>query len=551
MKKWFVIILALVCALALLAGCGKKDEEKPAEKPEETTVPAKEAEYDDRLDAAFAAGKLTVQQADPQLPDPETCEVVLPSDDVLAAYGFEKASAEQTVRGALKQKSVKLLSYSPDGSVAVGYIPAGEAAVLAAITKDRVTILYPADQRGQGDLKQFIEADYLKLYSIRQPDTINWMDKYGLIWSPDGRYFCPLSRQVMFTKSSAVGAQSNVTNKSTATAADILTTQAQGDQVAEKKLARAFDAYYVVDTQTGEMFALDGITGPSSLWLDAAFSEDGQFLDVFYRGNRFSAEDMTEIKMIRYDLATGEEQVSDTGLKALPDIPEYITLSTLPCMTRLKDGRYFAASSRSAMNSQRLVRFGGNMPAEQEDLAWMAEQAGGRIQYAWGSEKTGEILAFVYMENRTGMAIGLNCGLMHINANGDLSEGTDGLWVVPVKTMRPERMTFDEITARWAAFPDAKKPADVPDEERFLVIRCLQISPGGRYALALAEGTELVPLLIRLSDMACVPVEGAELDKLCSAADFSALVRFESNVFSWSEAGILITAGDGALYQVR
>ena len=77
------------------------------------------------------------------------------------------------------------------------------------------------------------------------------------------------------------------------------------------------------------------------------------------------------------------------------------------------------------------------------------------------------------------------------------------------------------------------------------MIRDVQVSPDGRYAVVLVDGEEQpTALLVRMSDMASVPVEGVVFD-------ITNQYQYGGHMFSWSEAGILVTAGDGGLYQIQ
>ena len=541
MKKRMTVALALLCALCLLVACGKKDEDKPAEikeAAEEIAEPSeKKAGYDDRLDAAFAAGKVTVSKAEPYLPDPASCEVALPEDSVLTAYGFDRAGAEETVRGALKAKQVKFISYSPDGTVGIAYIPAGEGAVLVAVSENRVTVLYPTDKRGKGELKPYIEQYYMMLNTYRGA-SLNWLDQYGFIWSPDGRYFCPMSRYMAYMKSNTATMQANTAKTSDETI--------QNTELEEK----VYDAYYVTDTQTGEMFALDAFISPLSdqygLWMDGCFSEDSQSLYIFYWGKRFSEEHRMETKILRYDLATGEEQALETGL------PE--NAKNYPGMIRQPDSRFFGATMGILpldLNPL-LVRYGGDGTAEQADMKEWQERFRGRAYYVTGSDRTGEALVWMYLEVRQPeMFSGLVQGLIHITPDGDMETEKNTLWALRAETMQLEPMTMDQIETVYESFKDATIDVLQNGENPYTMARVVLMSPEGRYALLLvgANENQLTAVLVRLSDMACLPI--VITDEAMKDIDFSAVTQYYANMASWSEAGVLVPLGNGALYQIQ
>ena len=65
-------------------------------------VAALAEDYDDALDAAFDAGSLAFAHADFPLPDPETCEIVMPPDALWQFIGIEPMDEAQ-IRAVVRE----------------------------------------------------------------------------------------------------------------------------------------------------------------------------------------------------------------------------------------------------------------------------------------------------------------------------------------------------------------------------------------------------------------------------------------------------------------
>ncbi len=543
MKKMIALLLSL-CVLCVMSACGKKEEPAAATptpandaseaKPEKTA----EESYDDQLATVFESGKAVLRKAEFQLPDPGACEIMMPPDSFWEY--FDHVCSEEEIRSQIGE-NLRIISYSPDGSTAIGFILLEDKGVIAAVSGNRVTILYPTDQRGMGDLKQFLVVDYFGIASAR-PNSVNWLDYMGLIWSPDGRYVCPMSRYAMKQKSNTVGRQAAV--------------QTVDSLQAISNPVKTVDAYAMIDTQTGEVFALESYPRPASadsarlglwIWLDACFSPDGKSFYVLCR------DDTHQKRILQYDTASWEQTEYMTGMEK--------ERSILPGMTLLEDGRFFALTNRNAMVPvQKLVWLDMEGGVQETELSSLNEGLQAYGDFTCGSSRTGDALLFLYFvqgsELRSGSFI---TGLLRVHAGADGLTEPDTLWIGSAESRTLVPMTYAEIMEIQSATIREKDGREGVEEFRkntapYLYFRELQVSPGGRFALAVAENTgtgELVTMLIRLSDMASIPVDSAKEISRISPEAMKRRQLYGANIMNWSAAGILVNAEESMLYQLE
>ncbi len=543
-KKWMVF-LALCCVLCLLAACGKKETETQPE--EKSAAPG----YDDRLDALFDSGKAELAKAEIPLPDFSTCEIVMPPDSFWDL--FVNRYTEADVRELLKS-GFRTATLSPDGKTAVGRVKVMETKTvtvgkrtaekevencfLAVISEGKVTILYPTDQRGRGDLAEYVRQDYMKIVSERPEASANALDFTGFIWSPDGRYFCPLS---------AIAAQRKMATVSEQAAVRRLGGSAPASEE-EEALSTVVAAYAMADIRTGELFALDalsiGVPG-NELWLNGFFSEDGQSFYVFAYDRKDSGSQEMEWRVDRFDMNTLEETVYLSGLP--------VSTSPVPGMTLLKDGRVFGATlsvTRDGIHPPALVRFGAESLMEAATLDSLCdEHLQAQTEYTVGSSKSGRGLALVsYFRQRR---VDIPSGLIRVQMDGDFAAEKDTLWVLPSQTRQLEPVTGAQALEANLAWAESAEKGVLGYSGNYLIIYQVKISPDGRYAILLAEDMngDVTALLTRLSDMKSIPVESPEL---CSGSDLSHTVTYGRHLLDWTEAGILITTPESStLYQFQ
>lgn len=505
--------------------------------------------YSEKLDAAFTGGKVTFTRAEPRLPDPATCRVAMPPEDFWESFNYEYDEAY--IRRQLTE-SLRIIGYSPDGSTMVGVIRgrsdnerfSPDPDIILAIASGTVTVMYPSDRRGYGELKWIVKNDYPQIAGTGSNQSVNKPDSSGMIWSPDGRYFCPLGRirayGLAYYKSSLKTALNSETSS-----------DAMAAMIAQSNFC---DALCIADTRTGEMFAVDFFGAnqnfrlePEGKWSDGFFSEDGQ---AFYTLLWASGENSHTRKLflVRHDLNTGERRVMETGL---PDMNPF-----MPGTLRLRDGRFIGITQANPfVPEQNLIRFDEKTAEETTELKILNKE--GRtyirfqVDYIAGSAKTGEALAAVSnaAESINKYPYLLTSGLLHIRA-GNPGTDTDTLWVLPEGSRRLKPVTAVQIEAIWTSYKELDSESRENSEYRYQRICDIQVSPDGRYALLSAiayKDKSVTTIIVRLGDMACVPAEGLTA---YTASELAYALNSHDYLFNWSEAGILVT-GTGELYRIE
>ena len=224
MKKLFAIVLILSLMLC--------------------TLPVMAEGYDEALDAAFEAGRVAFTQAGFLLPDLTTFEIVEPPDDLWQFAGIEPMDEAQ-MRAVLAQAELAVFSYAPDGQSGIGMMVVGEGMLPFAMSPDRLAVIWPREDRGVQDSYGLMDKVYHRFYFGQDPGARHFgMGEEGAVWSPTGRYCCVLN------------------------SARVL-----------QEMHIEFGAPFIIDTQTGELFALDAfnpklMSEDSGCWIGGCFSRD-------------------------------------------------------------------------------------------------------------------------------------------------------------------------------------------------------------------------------------------------------------------------------------
>ena len=207
-------------------------------------LPAAAEGYDDALDAAFEAGRVAFTKADFPLPDLATCEIVAPPDELWVFAGIEPMNEAQ-MRAALARAELAVFSYAPDGRSGIGMLAVAEGALPFAVSPNRLAIIWPNESRGTYDSYGQLGKVYQRffLYQDSAPGPFG-MGEEGAIWSSSGRYCCVLNSMRVL-----------------------------------QEMRLEFGAPLIVDTQTGELFALDNcnptlMSADGGCWIGGCFAGD-------------------------------------------------------------------------------------------------------------------------------------------------------------------------------------------------------------------------------------------------------------------------------------
>ena len=207
-------------------------------------LPALAEGFDDALDAAFEAGRVKFTQANYPLPDLATCEIVAPPDELWQFAGIEPMDEAQ-MRAVLTQAELTVFSYAPDGQSGIGLLAVGGAALPFAMSPDRLAIIWPREDRGVQDSYGIMDKVYHRFYFGQDLGASPFgMGEEGAIWSHSGRYCCVVN----------------------------------GMRVLREGRVE-FGAPFMVDTQTGELFALDAfnpklLSEDGGCWIGGCFAGD-------------------------------------------------------------------------------------------------------------------------------------------------------------------------------------------------------------------------------------------------------------------------------------
>ena len=517
MKRNIRFMIAVMCIMALLASCGKPADQAGAEQtgtePAAAVSLPEASAVDQALDKAFSAGKAVFSASAFPLPDPETCEIVMPPDSFWETYGYDNPGKD-ALRSALAGGKLEISSIAPDGSRAAGYLEKYPVIV----SEGKVLLMHPEETRGVEDqydtLKIFTKTLYGTEY-VRpngKPAKVRGTfcaSPKGMAWSPDSRYLGMV-------------------------------------YVSEGASIQQPDFTYPVlaDTQTGGFFCIDSFSQNSKdpetygRWFDGCFSGDGRYFYALCR----EAESF-RCQILRYDLATFEKTVmAATGegqtayilprsLRAGPD-------GSVNLVTYLADSgndpvHYYVllhADADGALSAQPLLM---GQPVDYlipRDIAASARSGDALILYI--STDSGYLDGSRYV-------LPFSQALVHVRM-GEAGDETDTAWLI-----RSDSLAVETVSS--AALMDLCISVDSDEyralRSRYMILRTVTMSPDGKYAAVLAdypdgEKSEAVLLLIRLADMKTLPVEN-ELLKQDSAVSY---LRHYGSYLSvkWTDAGLLV-----------
>ena len=453
-------------------------------------LPALAEGYDDALDAAFEAGRVTFTQADFPLPDLATCEIVAPPDELWQFAGIEPMDEAQ-MRVALAQAELAVFSYAPDGQSGIGLLAVGGGALPFAISPDRLAIIWPREDRGVQDAYGLMDKVYHRFYFGQDLGAGPFgMGEEGAIWSPTGRYCCVVN----------------------------------GMRVLREGRVE-FGGPLMVDTQTGELFALDAfnpklMSEDGGCWIGGCFARDDSAFYAMAVARRYD----DPYTLIRYDLETCEAAPC-AGFE----------INSLPAMAMLADGNLFALLDfRKSDDPQALASIAPDGSVVTREMLLKGDFWRFRAASACCSAESGWALLrgmFITTDIPGGCL-----GLQRLSAADGFSEGADIVWVLPAGARR-----FEALDA--AHMPETQKDWVMDFVDRHMQILDVRLSPNGRYAAVLAmmngaQHGETALLIVRLEDMAVLPAQGVDLGKTDRwVVDAGTGIH----MMSWSEAGLLLS----------
>lgn len=446
---------------------------------------------DDALDAAFDAGSLAFVKADDRMPDPDSCEIVMPPDELWHFSGIEPMNEAQ-IRAAFKQGNVAVCSYAPDGESGIGLLAVGEAALPFALSPGRLAIIWPNEARGVYDQYGLLGTVYERFYLYRDQSAGPFaMGEQGAIWSSGGRYCCVMN----------------------------------GMRVLQQMRVE-YGAPLILDTQTGELFALDSfnsnlMSADGGCWIDGCFAADES---AFY-AMVISARYDKSYTLVRYDLETYE---------AAPCAS--FDVNSRPAMARLEDGSMFALLDAKRQDEpQTLAHIVPDGSVETREFMLADENWRLRAVSACGSADSGWALlrgAFILREiDGEGYF-----GIVRLHPGDDLSDGADTIWALSTDTQQFEVLGEEQLSGTMVDWMSTFIPGHMQ-------ILDVTLSPGGRYAAVFAAMTaarqgETALLIVRLSDMAVLPAQGVDIG---TGEAWVTRANRGRALMSWSEAGLLLT----------
>ena len=449
---------------------------------------------DSALDSAFETGKLSLIQAENPQPVPENCEIVLPPVETLEALGFSGISMED-VYATLKQAQLAIASYSPDGTHGVGFLLIDKSMFHVAVTPGRIAMIYPTHERGVEDKYGVLEKQYYRNFMTMNVNAMLGLGDEGMIWSPSGRYCCALDSERFFI---------------------------QGKN--------EYCSPILVDTHSGEMFMADSfdtklIGADAGGWVSGCFSEDEQSFYAMFYGRRF--ED--RCTFLRYDLSTFSYEVL-YGME----------VNGRPTLTQLSDGSIFTLEDtyRIGKTAQQLIKIypdGATETVSIDRMMNVIQEHPFYYKRLYCSAGSGWALmpATLFYQNANDSAA---VGLLRLCPENSLSEGAETLWMISAQTMQPEPFSEEQLKEYYASDFDRYW-----SDKDYLFIFDVKLSPEGRYAAVIAGAPKgrlhddmIVMLIIRLSDMKALTVEGIDIGKYNSIA-----IARNQYLLNLSDAGIL------------
>ena len=453
-------------------------------------LPALAESYDDALDAAFEAGRMAFIKADFPLPDLATCEIVAPPDELWQFAGIGPMDEAQ-MRATLAQAELAVFSYAPDGRSGIGMLAVGEGALPFAMSPDRLAIIWPNESRGVYDSYGTLGKVYQRFW-LWQDEAAGpfGMGEEGAIWSPTGRYCCVLN-------SARVLRDGRI----------------------------EFGAPFIIDTQTGELFALDAfnpklMSEDGGCWIGGCFAGDDSAFYAMTVARRYD----DRYTLVRYDLET---------CKAAPCAG--FEVNSLPAMAMLADGNIFALLDfRKADDPQMLASIAPDGSVVSREVLLKGDFWRFRDVSACCSAESGWALlrgTFIMADN-----LGGSSGLQRLRAADGFSEGAETLWMLFADTQ--QFMAFDA-----AHMPETQKDWAMDFQERHMRILDVKLSPNGHYAAVFAAGAgarrdESALLIVRLEDMAVLPAQGLDMGNTDAWVKGMTAGKY---LMSWSEAGLLLS----------
>lgn len=507
---------------------------------------------------------------------PVDMDCLLPSDGLIVsipsegAFGHSVDELNDLIRSGLPE--ARVLSVSPAGNMALVSVVAEDEEFLLACSGGTATLIWPGwtvpelEGLEDNDGRPAGEAWFSLTY--RGFSDANRLDSAGIIWSADGRYFCPLSRWAMQNQLAARMETVWIN---------------QGTYNAMFKVynpAYVMDVYYVVDTVTGQAAAVDFFRPAdesSVMWLDACFSPNGELVVLGY-GNVFGGEPAGAVLRVYDSYGFGKKK----EITGMPDgrlpaeiMPEGVRM--IPSMAEVPEGpesgrqdsRYFGITGRWQGIPQRLLWFGpdGAEGAGADATAFLEE-----ISTPAKTVETSPVSGYSLVLAETEESIndpgnGLASGLLRVRAAEWNREEWNTLWVIPEGGTRLVPMTAEEVKAVrednravYAAMRKSMRSGRNTQAagtlQRYLNIKEVEFSPDGEYAIVLAvspamrrdEPADATALLVRIRDMECVPIEGLEFG---TGAEVQEYLNGLDQYMQWTEAGILVTAGENRLYRLE
>ena len=309
----------------------------------------------------------------------------------------------------------------------------------------------------------------------------------GAIWSPGGRYFCVFNATVIF-----------------------------------QQLRLENGSPIIVDTQTGEMFAVDSFSDRMSdenfgFWYGGCFSADERSFYAMVCSSRYE----NRYTPVRYDLET---------LTAEP-CGEGFTVNAVPGVARLEDGSLlFLLDKFKREEAQAVVRLAPDgtvrkqaLPLASADWSFLGRRFAFSPESGW---------ALIRGSIFTAETNGESFGLVRLRPADAPAEGTGTVWTITAEPCAAEAWDAASLTEQLAT--DVER---IRFQDAHLGILDMKLSPDGRYAALLtAREGEIWLLILRLEDMAILPAEGVD------AGAFRQLIPLENGgipALNWSEAGLL------------
>ncbi len=466
--------------------CSECGAARPDDTAQTTTAP--EPVNASALDSAFLAGRAVFVPAELPLPDFRTCDIIVP--DAFWEFLNTDPMSDVVLRLALMAGKLTPVSISPDGTHMAAYLETAGIVVPLAVSPNRVAVICPSPSRGVADIYRNGYATYTSLFLAKSASSPMNMGLEGMIWSPDGRYFCSIDCW---------------------------------------KLMRTMNAGLnnpiLVDTETGDMFLLD--TYPRSVKdglgsiVTGCFSRDGKKFYAFYYGKEYD----TLCMPLCYDLETGEKTTWGAGMDAMacPSLAETAEGSLLAlCASRSQSDPMFLATMAPGRTTQRDA-----LPVSLG--IWETRYAEYSADTGWLVGRGSVMSGLVNMEISA---------IQRIRPAEIQKEALNTVWAISAETRRPEALSLEDIAVLASS---SDKAAVEALSVKYLPIGDMALSPDGRYAAVLAgKAADPFLLVVRLEDMAAVMVEGVPLSD-------QAMIQLNGiRGIWWSEAGLLVRDGDAA-----